>query len=109
MVIIIFLAAYEIPVTFGSIMSVLGSNQLANLLSFTPGGVGVNQAFNTFALDSYTDPTTATAYSISQQLITTAFNVVFASCSSAWSSAGAAAKLLVERLLQETRRSRPAR
>src|SRR4051794_12327173 len=78
MVIVIFLAAYEIPVTFGSVMSVLGSNQLANLLSFTPGGVGVNQAFNTFALDSYTDSTTATAYSISQQLITTAFNVVFA-------------------------------
>ena len=78
MVIIIFLAAYEIPVTFGSVMSVLGSNQLANILSFTPGGVGVNQAFNTFALDSYTDSTTATAYSISQQLITTAFNVVFA-------------------------------
>ena len=78
MVIVIFLAAYEIPVTFGSVMSVLGSNQLANILSFTPGGVGVNQAFNTFALDSYTDSTTATAYSISQQLITTAFNVVFA-------------------------------
>jgi len=78
MVIVVFLAAYEIPVTFGSVMSVLGSNQLANLLSFTPGGVGVNQAFNTFALDSYTDSTTATAYSISQQLITTAFNVVFA-------------------------------
>ena len=78
MVIIIFLLAYSIPVTFGSVMSVLGSNQLANILSFTPGGVGVNQAFNSFALDSYTDSTTATAYSISQQLITTAFNVVFA-------------------------------
>jgi len=78
MVIIIFLAAYSIPVTFGSVMSVLGSNQLANLLSFTPGGIGVNQAFNTFALESYTDSTTATAYSISQQLITTAFNVCFA-------------------------------
>jgi glycosyltransferase 2 family protein len=77
-VIIVFLAAYGIPVTFGSVMSVLGSNQLANILSFTPGGVGVNQAFNTFALDSYTDSTTATAYSISQQLITTAFNVGFA-------------------------------
>jgi hypothetical protein len=59
-------------------MSVLGSNQLANILSLTPGGVGINQAFNTFALDSYTDATTATAYSISQQLITTAFNVGFA-------------------------------
>jgi hypothetical protein len=78
LVIIVFLAAYSIPVTFGSVMSVLGSNQLANILSFTPGGVGVNQAFNSFALDSYTDKTTATAYSVSQQLITTAFNVGFA-------------------------------
>ena len=78
LVIIVFLAAYSIPVTFGSVMSVLGSNQLANILSFTPGGVGVNQAFNTFALDSYTNSTTATAYSIGQQLITTAFNVTFA-------------------------------
>jgi uncharacterized membrane protein YbhN (UPF0104 family) len=78
MVIIVFLAAYGIPVTFGSVMSVLGSNQLANLVSFTPGGVGVNQAFNTFALDSYTDSTTATAYSVGQQLVTTAFNMGFA-------------------------------
>jgi glycosyltransferase 2 family protein len=78
LVIIVFLAAYSIPVTFGSVMSVLGSNQLANILSFTPGGVGVNQAFNSFALNSYTDSATATAYSISQQLITTAFNVGFA-------------------------------
>jgi uncharacterized membrane protein YbhN (UPF0104 family) len=78
LVIIVFLAAYSIPITFGSVMSVLGSNQLANILSVTPGGVGVNQAFNSFALSSYTDSTTATAYSISQQLITSAFNVLFA-------------------------------
>jgi uncharacterized membrane protein YbhN (UPF0104 family) len=78
MVIIVFLAAYGIPVTFGSVMSVLGSNQLANLLSLTPGGIGVNQAFNTFALESYTDATTAAAYSTGQQLITTAFNAIFA-------------------------------
>jgi uncharacterized membrane protein YbhN (UPF0104 family) len=77
-VIIVFLAAYGIPVTFGSVMSVLGSNQLANLLSLTPGGVGVNQAFNTFALGSYTNDTTAAAYSTSQQLVTTAFNIGFA-------------------------------
>ena len=36
MVIVVFLAAYGIPVTFGSVMSVLGSNQLANIVSFTP-------------------------------------------------------------------------
>jgi uncharacterized membrane protein YbhN (UPF0104 family) len=78
MVIVIFLAAYGVPVTFGSIMSVLGSNQLANIVSFTPGGIGVNQAFNSFALESYTTTTTATAYSLGQQLVTTAFNVGFA-------------------------------
>jgi uncharacterized membrane protein YbhN (UPF0104 family) len=78
LVIIVFLAAYSIPITFGSVMSVLGSNQLANILSLTPGGVGINQAFNSFALSSYTSSTTATAYSIGQQLITTAFNILFA-------------------------------
>jgi uncharacterized membrane protein YbhN (UPF0104 family) len=78
LVIIVFLAAYSIPITFGSVMSVLGSNQLANILSVTPGGVGVNQAFNVYALGSYTSSTTATAYSLGQQLITTAFNVLFA-------------------------------
>jgi len=78
LVIIVFLAAYSIPVTFGSVMSVLGSNQLANILSLTPGGIGVNQAFNSFALSSYTSTDTATAYSVAQQLVTTAFNVVFA-------------------------------
>ncbi len=77
-VIMLFLAAYGIPVTFGSVMAVLGSNQLANILSFTPGGLGINQAFNSFALDSYTDSTTAAAYSLGQQLVTTAFNVGFA-------------------------------
>jgi hypothetical protein len=77
-VIAVFLAAYGIPVTFGSIMSVLGSNQLANIVSFTPGGIGVNQAFNSFALESYTSTETATAYSLGQQLVTTAFNVGFA-------------------------------
>ena len=51
MVIIVFLAAYGIPVTFGSVMSVLGSNQLANILSLTPGRRRVNQAFNSFALE----------------------------------------------------------
>jgi hypothetical protein len=44
----------------------------------TPGGVGVNQAINAAALSEVTDSQTATAYSISQQLITTAWNIIFA-------------------------------
>jgi uncharacterized membrane protein YbhN (UPF0104 family) len=74
----IFLAAYSIPVTFHTIMSVVGGNSLANVVSVTPGGVGVNQAINTLSLSSVTSPANATAYSTGQQLITTAWNIVFA-------------------------------
>jgi uncharacterized membrane protein YbhN (UPF0104 family) len=74
----VFLAAFAIPVTFHSIMSVVGSNSLANVTSVTPGGVGVNQALNAAALTNYTDSATATAYSITQQLVTTAWNILFA-------------------------------
>jgi uncharacterized membrane protein YbhN (UPF0104 family) len=77
-VIAVFLAAYSIPVTFHSIMSVVGSNSIANVTSVTPGGVGVNQALNALALDSYTTSATATAYSITQQLVTTAWNILVA-------------------------------
>ena len=73
----IFLAAYKIPVTFHTIMSVVGGNSLANTVSFTPGGVGITQAVNTASLSSVTTPETAAAYSLGQQIITTAWNCVF--------------------------------
>ena len=44
----------------------------------TPGGVGVNQAINTATLSDVTSPANATAYSTAQQLITTAWNILFA-------------------------------
>src|SRR5262249_56440957 len=47
----VFLAAFAIPVTFESIMWVVGSGSLANVASFTPGAVGVTQATNALALD----------------------------------------------------------
>jgi uncharacterized membrane protein YbhN (UPF0104 family) len=74
----IFLAAYGIPVTFHTIMSVAGGNSLANVASFTPGAVGITQAVNAASLSNVTDPTTAAAYSLGQQLITTAWNQIFA-------------------------------
>jgi uncharacterized membrane protein YbhN (UPF0104 family) len=74
----IFLAAYGIPVTFHTIMSVVGGNSLANVASFTPGAVGITQAVNSASLSKVTDPTTAAAYSLGQQLVTTAWNQIFA-------------------------------
>lgn len=77
-VIAVFLAAYGIPVTFHTVMTVVGGNSIANVTSVTPGGVGVNQAINAASLREVTDTATATAYSLGQQLITTAWNMVFA-------------------------------
>jgi uncharacterized membrane protein YbhN (UPF0104 family) len=76
----IFLAAFAIPVTFESIMWVTGSGSLANVVSFTPGAVGITQATNALALDVCCDvpQRTAVDYSTAQQLITTAWNAVVA-------------------------------
>ena len=79
-VIAIFLAGFAIPVTFESVMWVVGSGSLANVASVTPGAAGITQATNALALDTCCDvPTdTAVAYSTAQQLIITAWNVLFA-------------------------------
>jgi len=76
----IFLAAFAIPVTFESITWVVGSGSLANVASFTPGAVGITQATNALALKTCCNVpnSTAVAYSTAQQLITTAWNVLFA-------------------------------
>jgi uncharacterized membrane protein YbhN (UPF0104 family) len=91
----IFLAGYGIPVTFHSIMSVVGGNSLANTVSATPGGVGVNQAVNSIALQDYTDAATATAYSLGQQLAITAWNIGFAVVVVVWAFGWSGGKLLV--------------
>jgi uncharacterized membrane protein YbhN (UPF0104 family) len=83
-IIAVFLGAYSIPVTFHNVVSVTASNSISNTVSLTPGGVGVTQAMNSAALSKETSANTATAYSASQQLITSAWNVVFATALVCW-------------------------
>ena len=93
----IFLAAFTIPVTFESIMWVTGSGSLANVVSFTPGAVGITQATNALALDTCCDVARDTAinYSTAQQLITTAWNVLLATVLVVWVFGWTGGKLLV--------------
>jgi uncharacterized membrane protein YbhN (UPF0104 family) len=95
-VIAVFLAGYGIAVTFHTVMSVAGGNSIANTVSVTPGGVGVNQAANVAALGGVTDAATATAYSLGQQLAVTAWNVAFALVVVIWAFGWTGGKLLVE-------------
>ena len=64
-------------------------------MSATPGGVGVTQAMNSVALAGSTDAATATAYSISQQLVTSAWNIVFAVVMVSWVFGWTGGKALV--------------
>ena len=93
----IFLAAFAIPVTFASIMWVVGSGSLANVVSVTPGSVGITQATNALALDACCDVAKSTAvnYSTAQQLITTAWNIVVALVLVVWTFGWTGGKLLV--------------
>jgi uncharacterized membrane protein YbhN (UPF0104 family) len=74
----VFLAAYAIPVTSDTLMRVVAGNSIANVTSVTPGGAGVTQAFNVASLQGVTSNANATAYSVTQQLIMTAWNILVA-------------------------------
>ncbi|MGH3041027.1 MAG: lysylphosphatidylglycerol synthase transmembrane domain-containing protein [Gaiellaceae bacterium] len=93
----IFLAAFAIPVTFESIMWVTGSGSLANVVSVTPGAVGITQATNALALSTCCDvpQSTTVDYSTAQQLITTAWNVTFATILVVWVFGWSGGKTLI--------------
>jgi uncharacterized membrane protein YbhN (UPF0104 family) len=94
-IIAVFLGAYGIPVTFHNVASVSASNSVSNSVSVTPGGVGVTQAMNTAVLSNSTGSGNATAYSVSQQLITSAWDVVFAIALISWVFGWSAGRQLV--------------
>jgi uncharacterized membrane protein YbhN (UPF0104 family) len=117
-IVAVFLAAFSIPVTFHSVMAVTGANSISSSLSVTPGGVGVTQALNVVVLNGSTSSANATAYSAAQQLIVSAWDVLFAVALVAWVFGWAGGKALVRdayggaevkrRELQEQRAARRA-
>ena len=91
----VFLAAYDIPVSFHTLMRIAGGNSIANVTSATPGGAGVNQAFNVASLNGIASAQDATAYSVTQQLITTAWNIIFGIIMLVWAFGWSGGKQLV--------------
>ena len=102
-IIAVFLGAYSIPVTFHNVASVTASNSISNTIALTPGGVGVTQAMNSAALKNETSAQDATAYSASQQLITSAWNVIFAVALVSWVFGWSGGKDLVRASYEEAK------
>jgi uncharacterized membrane protein YbhN (UPF0104 family) len=92
----VFLYAYNIPISFHTLMRICGGNSIANVTSVTPGGAGVTQAFNVASLNGITSAANATAYSVAQQLVTTAWNIVFAIIVLAWAFGWSGGESLVK-------------
>lgn len=91
----IFLTAYDIPVSFHTLMRIAGGNSIANVTSVTPGGAGVTQAFNVASLNGIASPQDATAYSVAQQLVTTAWNLLFGIAMVVWAFGWSGGRRLV--------------
>jgi uncharacterized membrane protein YbhN (UPF0104 family) len=100
----VFLNAYGIPVSFDTLMHVAGGNSLANVTSFTPGGVGVTQAWNVASLNHVASASDATAYSVAQQLVGTAWNIIYALILMVWAWGWGGGKRLVTDSYDEAKR-----
>jgi len=96
-IVAVFLAAFSIPVTFHTVVAVTGANSVSSSLSVTPGGVGVTQALNVVVLQSITSTSNATAYSVAQQLVISAFDVLFAVVLVSWVFGWSGGKELVRK------------
>ena len=96
-IVAVFLAAFSIPVTFHTVVAVTGANSVSSSLSVTPGGVGVTQALNVVVLQNLTSTSNATAYSVAQQLVISAFDVLFAVVLVSWVFGWSGGKELVRK------------
>jgi uncharacterized membrane protein YbhN (UPF0104 family) len=93
----VLMQAFGIPVTLRSVLLVTVASSLAGAFQVTPGGLGTKQAMDCVALSGYTDCTTATSWSLSQQAIVTAWNLVLGAGGLIWAFGWSDTKDLVKR------------
>jgi len=72
-----FMRAYGIPVSLGSVLLLMGISAVSSTFSVTPGGVGTQQALATVVLRDTASSQTVAGYSLGQQLILGAWDLVF--------------------------------
>ncbi len=71
-----FMYAYDVPVSARAVLLITAVNSISTTFAATPGGVGTQQALASVALRNYAPAHIVTAYSLGQQLILTAWDVV---------------------------------
>jgi uncharacterized membrane protein YbhN (UPF0104 family) len=77
------MAAFDIPVNVHTVFLIVASHSISGMVTVTPGGVGTTQALDVLALQDYVSASVATAYSLAQDAVFSAWNIVlgiFAMC-----------------------------
>jgi uncharacterized membrane protein YbhN (UPF0104 family) len=72
----VFMAAFDLPVTLFTVFLVASSHTLSQLFAITPGGVGQTQALDLVTLRRYASSQSIAAFSVTQDSVITAWNIV---------------------------------
>jgi uncharacterized membrane protein YbhN (UPF0104 family) len=72
-----FMRAYGVPASVENVLLIVAVNAVASTFALTPGGVGTQQALATAALRNTASSGAVTAFSLGQQLILAAWDIVF--------------------------------
>ena len=81
---IVFMAAFNIPITAYTVFLVASSHMLSGLFAITPGGVGQTQALDVATLRNHASTSDIAAFSITQDSVMTIWNVVLGVVVMAW-------------------------
>jgi uncharacterized membrane protein YbhN (UPF0104 family) len=73
---VVFMVAFDIPVTPFTVVLVASSHLLSQLFAITPGGVGQTQALDVASLRRYAPAGDVAAFSITQDSVMTIWNVI---------------------------------
>ena len=94
---VVFMAAFQIPVTLFTVLLVASSHTLSQLFAITPGGVGQTQALDVATLRRYASSHDVAAFSITQDSVITLWNVVLGIAVMLWAFGWQQMKTLLPR------------
>jgi uncharacterized membrane protein YbhN (UPF0104 family) len=94
---VVFMFAFDIPVTVYTVFLVASSHMLSGIFAITPGGVGQTQALDVATLRGYASTGDIAAFSITQDSILTIWNVVLGLVVMLWAFGYKQVKVLLTR------------
>jgi uncharacterized membrane protein YbhN (UPF0104 family) len=94
---VVFMAAFQIPLTPFTVLLVASSHTLSQLFAITPGGVGQTQALDVATLRPYASSHDVAAFSITQDSVITLWNVVLGIAVMLWAFGWRQMKTLLPR------------